>query len=293
MRFTSPPLNPENHDGFRGCGVKETFTAVYRKHPERYRAIPLKELVSTNKNLGSMPRKRSIIWTIEKEILQELLDTSTSYCEVLTKLHLNSRSGGLLTYLRTRLKEGEFNLAKINTNRLSKKKKRATRVFAGKKPEEVLIKDSSKLSVREYVFRHNRLPYSCQRCENSGIWLDNPISLQLDHVNGDNKDHRLENLRWLCPNCHTQTPTWGGRNIDFKENRCSECNIKIYRTSTHCNDCRAKKDRTFEISKEDLEKMVQSSMTMEAVARKLGVKSSNTVRKRCRKLGIEWKKKIG
>jgi hypothetical protein len=51
-------------------------------------------------------------------------------------------------------------------------------------------------------------------CERCGIneWNGAPVSLELHHVNGDGKDHRLENLELLCPNCHSQTETWGGRN---------------------------------------------------------------------------------
>ena len=40
--------------------------------------------------------------------------------------------------------------------------------------------------------------------------------LQLDHINGINTDHRLENLRLLCPNCHSQTPTYCGVNVKKK-----------------------------------------------------------------------------
>ena len=52
------------------------------------------------------------------------------------------------------------------------------------------------------------------RCEACGLvdWRGEPIALQLHHVNGDGLDNRLENLRLLCPNCHSQTDTWGGRN---------------------------------------------------------------------------------
>ena len=52
-----------------------------------------------------------------------------------------------------------------------------------------------------------------RRCEACGLtgWLGIPIALTLHHVNGDRHDNRLENLQILCPNCHAQTDTFGGR----------------------------------------------------------------------------------
>jgi predicted DNA-binding protein YlxM (UPF0122 family) len=53
-----------------------------------------------------------------------------------------------------------------------------------------------------------------ERCERCGVteWEGEPLAFELHHVNGDGHDNRLENLQVLCPNCHSQTDTWGGRN---------------------------------------------------------------------------------
>lgn len=70
--------------------------------------------------------------------------------------------------------------------------------------------------VRKLIFEKNLLPYKCLFCCVGDTWQDKKIVLQLDHINGNRLDHRMENLRWLCPNCHSQTPTFCGRNMKKK-----------------------------------------------------------------------------
>lgn len=53
------------------------------------------------------------------------------------------------------------------------------------------------------------MEYKCDICGNTGLWLGKKITLHLDHINGISNDHRMINLRFLCPNCHQQTSTWG------------------------------------------------------------------------------------
>lgn len=85
--------------------------------------------------------------------------------------------------------------------------------------EESFIENSStaRAVIRKYIIRHNLMPYVCEKCGNDGNWQGQILTLQLDHKNGVNNDHRLENLRWLCPNCHSQTETFTGRNQRKKE----------------------------------------------------------------------------
>jgi len=70
---------------------------------------------------------------------------------------------------------------------------------------------ATRASVRKSILRKELIPYKCGIC---GIqeWNGKKLSLHLDHINGINNDHRLENLRFLCPNCHSQTHTYTGRN---------------------------------------------------------------------------------
>jgi 5-methylcytosine-specific restriction endonuclease McrA len=84
-------------------------------------------------------------------------------------------------------------------------------------PLEVLLATSrSRAGVRRRLLRDGIFINACSDC---GLteWRGRPISMHIDHVNGVRDDHRLENLRMLCPNCHSQTPTYAGRNVKRKK----------------------------------------------------------------------------
>lgn len=81
--------------------------------------------------------------------------------------------------------------------------------------DEILVKNSKYTNISRLKARlisEKRLEYKCAICNNTGIWNGKPLTLELDHINGDHLDHRITNLRFLCPNCHSQTPTYAGRN---------------------------------------------------------------------------------
>lgn len=85
--------------------------------------------------------------------------------------------------------------------------------------DDILVKDSTYQnmgSLKRRLINENRLDYVCALCGNTGEWNGQKLVLQLDHINGDHKDNRIENLRFLCPNCHSQTETFCTRQLRAK-----------------------------------------------------------------------------
>lgn len=83
---------------------------------------------------------------------------------------------------------------------------------------EIFCKNSpvTQKVLRGYVERHKVLEYRCQNCGCDGHWQDGIISLEIDHIDGDNQNNEISNLRYLCPNCHALTETYRGRNKALK-----------------------------------------------------------------------------
>ena len=91
-------------------------------------------------------------------------------------------------------------------------------------PNELIFTENSFYSnelVKQRIVKNDLLQYRCNKC---GIdaWQGETIVLDLDHINGDNKDNRLSNLRYLCPNCHSQTDTYKGRNKNTGKPKVSD-----------------------------------------------------------------------
>lgn len=78
--------------------------------------------------------------------------------------------------------------------------------------------------LKERILKFKLLEYKCSEC-NICEWNGKFISLQLDHIDGNNKNHLFENLRLLCPNCHSQTDTYAGKNIKGRKTTISDDEI--------------------------------------------------------------------
>ena len=89
----------------------------------------------------------------------------------------------------------------------------------GKIPlKEILVNGSlyNRAHLKKRLIAVGLLKNECSLCGNSGVWMGRSLSLQLEHKNGNPSDNRIKNLDILCPNCHSQTKTFCGKN-KFRE----------------------------------------------------------------------------
>ena len=135
----------------------------------------------------------------------ELVDKSSCISDILRALEY-STNGNSWGNRIIKERMDKLNLTFKNKNQNYSKQTRLSM-------SEILTKDSgySRSRLKERLVEEGLKEYRCECCGLSK-WLDKPISLQLHHINGINNDHRLENLRLLCPNCHSQTDTYAGKN---------------------------------------------------------------------------------
>ena len=161
-----------------------------------------------------------------KEWLQELCENSYSYAEVLTKAG-RKQGGGTQATLKKKIAEYEIDISHFTgqlwRNSPNVELKDLTGTREKYELNEVFTKNSpvTQKVLRGYVERHNIIEYKCQNCGCDGTWQNGIISLEIDHIDGDNTNNEVSNLRYLCPNCHALTETYRGKNKALK-NKCVE-----------------------------------------------------------------------
>jgi len=146
-------------------------------------------------------------------MLAEAASNSSSVLGDLRYLGVGYRSGGAWKMINRYLTEYQIDTSHFKG--LGHNKGKVS--FNKKRPDQVLVVLSGDYRERgsrlKRALLESGVEYKCSECGLGLLWRGKKLVLSVDHRNGDWRDCRRENLRFLCPNCHTQTPTYCGRSV--------------------------------------------------------------------------------
>lgn len=233
-----------------------------------------------------------------EEILKEAVLKSNSVSEVLRRIGANP-TGNTRKHIRKRLQNLNISTEHFTykSNDLNNKKNNEN-IFVntnnnvripGKDLKKALLKEG-----RDYLCAGE----DCQLPPN-GMWGNKLMPLDVDHIDGNYKNNLIENLRFLCPNCHRLTETFGNKKHIYDKkpnNKCLDCNTDISRSSKRCKIC---SNKNKQIIRSHEKKVYPKTPVLVAGVKKFGYVaysktiglSDNGLRKLLKRRGIENFKK--
>jgi hypothetical protein len=227
----------------------------------------------------------------DNQLIKKYIEESTSFAEVLRKLDVDPR-GRNYKIVKDAINELTIDISHFLGKAHSKNTTQRTISWS-----EILVENSDYILDTGRKRRLIKEGFIEEKCYGKGCgvnsWLGKPLSLQLDHINGNHTDNRIENLRLLCPNCHSQTETFCGKNTTKskknKDKNTCKCGKPKSIQSLMCQECfnRTKFDKLTKITwptNDDLVAMVENSNIYQ-VSKKLGV-SFHAVKKRLKNRGL-------
>ncbi|MFH8931798.1 HNH endonuclease signature motif containing protein [Streptomyces pristinaespiralis] len=148
-----------------------------------------------------------------RELLDAAVKESTNMCQVLRALGLDVL-GGQHTHISRRIRALGIDTSHFESRARTERMRTNSR---RRSPAEILVRkttDETKRTSNQLLKRalaESGVARSCALCGLDGAWQGCPLPLEVDHIDGDWRNNRLDNLRLLCPNCHSSTDTYRGR----------------------------------------------------------------------------------
>ena len=154
-----------------------------------------------------MPKSK--VYNLSDEEFKEMIARNHSWCACAREIGLSPNGSNSRIQLKKRV--DELGLSTSHFDQTQDARNAAPKYTL----EEIMVENSTYQNItklKERIIRAGVIPYECAICGNKGEWNGKKLVLQIDHINGKHFDHRKENLRFLCPNCHSQTETFSGKN---------------------------------------------------------------------------------
>ena len=227
-----------------------------------------------------------------REVLSEAVACSSSIAEVLRRLGANAKCGSMHNHIKNMAYRFEIDMSHFTGLRSNSGENHKGGCYAKRTASEVLINHDGckqKTSVLRRALIEVGRKEECEVCGQQPEWNGMPLRLQIDHINGDDMDDSGANLRFICPNCHTQTSNWGVTRNRLPRQWC-KCGVEISKRnkSGMCHKCarNANSMSSGTLCEVDwpsnLAELVGES-SMNEVARMLGV-SGHTVSRQLKKM---------
>lgn len=162
-----------------------------------------------------MPAKRTNkVWSIPLLEFKEVCSRSQTLTEIIRTFGLHFDAGWTYRNIKKRIKEEGIDISHIALGLAHNRGKTTSVVRKKQTLSSLLVEDSTchnTHGLKKRLYRVGYLTEKCSLCELGPEWNGQKLSLQIDHINGVRSDNRIENLRILCPNCHSQTDTFSGK----------------------------------------------------------------------------------
>lgn len=245
----------------------------------------------------------SIFDNFSRKELEDVLHKHETWAGIVKDLGVYDKHNKMVPLLKRRLDELGIDYSFMGKTPIRNKPGHYRNQFTKFTDEEVFKRNNglSIRAVRRAFLEHKEIPYECAICHLPAMWQGQPLVLTMDHIDGDTDNNEFSNLRWVCPNCDRQLPTYASRNRVRRNNRppipieerrsgkniCPKCGKEKWADAKLCESCYKIASRKVERPTREVLKSEIRSTSMLTLGKKYGV-SDAAIRKWCKSYDLPY-----